>query len=391
MNKKLFLELLLVLSFTVGVAFFYFHTQKVIDYTSCKLCDAHDYIKVYNYFKGDSSEYKVPFPISGRILVPFIGSLLPFDVITSFQLINFIFLLLSVTVIYVLWRKLNFSFYLIGIGLFWLLFHWVGIVRFNQYDPIGVDLPVYFFHTLVLFVFLSKNYKWLWVLGPVAVLQKESITAFILLLFIYLMIVAFIRKEKIYINIDVLIALILCIVVKTVCSYYYPAIRPDQGSLKSALFWARQSLLDPMRIPRWFVAIFFAFGFLILLCFKKIKREHICNELGGFLFLTTLAALILGLIGGFDNTRITYLGFPFIMTFILWVLKDAGLYSVAASFLLSIPFMMLLTNLGSPQDSSWGAEYIDWGNLAGWGIYIVGGGFVLDRLDFFKKIIFNQK
>ena len=387
MNKKLFLELLLVLSFTVGVAFFYFHTQKTIDYTSCKLCDAHEYTKLYNYLKGYSSDYKINFPFSGRPLVPLLASFFPFDIVTNFEIVNFIFSLLGVSAIYLLWRKLNFPFYLIGIGLFWLLFHWVGMIRFNLADPVTVDLPVYLFHTLLLFIFLTKGYRWLWILGPVATLQKESMIAFITFLFLYLIVLNLIKKEKKEFNVDVLIALVLCVLVKSTYNYFYPAIKPYQGSLRTVLLIIMECIQDPMRFSRWFVAIFMAFGFLLFLSFKKVEQKHVYDEKGGFLLLTTLVALLLGLFGGGDHTRIIFLGFPFIMTFILWVLKDVDPFSVVTSFLLSIPFMMLLNN-----EASWeGPEFIDIGRVAGWGVYIVGGGFVLDRVDFFKKTIFNQK
>jgi len=385
MNKRIFLELFLVLLITAGAAVFYFHSQQVIDYDSCKLCDAHNYAKIYDYFKGYSSYYKVNFPFSGRPFVPMLASVFPYDIVTNFELVNFIFFPLIVTVIYLLWRKLNFPIYLIGIGLFWLLFHWVGLIRFNQADPIAVDVPVYFFHTLFIFVFLSKKYKWLWVLGPVAVLQKELIIVYVLFLFIYLIVLNLARKEKKYVNIDVLIALVLCIVIKSVYGYFFPAIRPDHGSIRTVLSLIIECLKYPMRFPSWFVAVFMAFGFLILLCFKKIKQKHIYDELGGFLFLTTLVAILLGLIGGGDHTRIIFLGFPFIMTFILWVLKDVDPFSVVITLIASIPFMMLFTN-----NLSWeGPEYIDIGRVAGWGIYIIGGGFVLDRIEYFKKFIFT--
>src|SRR6185437_8372743 len=264
MSKRIFLELLAVVLFTSAVVYFYFHRIAVMDYDNCPMCDAHSYTQLYNYFKGNEPGYKVSFPFSGRPVIPLLAALLPYDIISNFNIVNFVFLLASVTVIYLLWKRLNIPFYLIAVGVFWLLFHWVGIIRNNISDPITVDVPVYLFHTLVVFIFLSKKYKWLWLLCPIVVLQKEVITAFILILLMYESGFFWVVKKKLYFNWDVFIALIICIVVKQTYTYFYPAIRPDHNSVRTAMIAVIECLSEPMRMAHWMVAVFVAFGALII-------------------------------------------------------------------------------------------------------------------------------
>jgi hypothetical protein len=69
-------------------------------------------------------------------------------------------------------------------GFFWLLIHWIGIIRHNIFDPITVDVPLYFFQAILLIILLiiilQRRYLWLIILGPLATIQKESFPALLI-------------------------------------------------------------------------------------------------------------------------------------------------------------------------------------------------------------------
>ena len=141
--------LLLLIIIAVALFLFYLKLQPQLSHTYSSLFDANKYLKVYNFFKGEKILYEVPFPVNSRILVPWLASWLPFEDPTKcFLIINFIGIILSIITIYLLWTSLGVSQEFIFTGFFWLLVHWVGIIRLNIFDPITVDVYLYLFQNL---------------------------------------------------------------------------------------------------------------------------------------------------------------------------------------------------------------------------------------------------
>jgi len=350
--------LFIVLIIGIGLFFLYLRIQPHLTYSFSSLFDGSKYIKVYDYFAQTTDDYNVIFPINTRILAPYISSLLPFDdPIKNFNSLNIIFALLSILAIYILWQHLKISSGHIMTGFFWLLIHWVGIIRHNIFDPITVDVPLYFFQTLLLIIILKRQYFWLILLGPLATIQKES---FPVLLIVALLVSLFedYREKSNYKNSMIIgLSLVMSIAAKTIVAYYFPPSDPGKNSIIVILFHMKETLVNPFRFIRWIVAVFTAYGpLLILAIWASIKCKTMLKGNRYIIFLS-LTYLFLSHLAGGDMTRIAFLGFPFIMTWILIKLENTGGFMFKAAFIAGIPLLKILGTMPDPAILGWDKFY----------------------------------
>ena len=152
MKKCNYIYLIVILLITFGAFSYYQASQPIVDYEKCTLCDGNKYSSIFNYFEDNAEEYNVKYPFHSRILVPYLATLLSGSLTDNFQILNLLFSLISVVIIFLIWKKLNIPITLISIGMFWLIFHWTGMIRLNAFDPITVDVPLYLFHGLLLLI-----------------------------------------------------------------------------------------------------------------------------------------------------------------------------------------------------------------------------------------------
>jgi len=346
--------LFLLILICIGLFFLYLKIQPALTYTYSPLFDGNKYLQVYQYFQDQTDQYKVIFPINTRILVPFLSAQLPFrEPANNFLLFNIIFTLLSVTIIYFLWRHLGITTGHIMTGFFWLFIHWVGIIRYNIFDPITVDVPLYLFQSLLLFIILKKKYIWLIFLGPVATIQKESFPALLIVILLITIFEDYLYKSKYRDSAIIALAIVLSYSVKAIVNYYFPPIDPGKNSVIVILFHLKETILNPFRLVRWVVALFTSYGPLLMLAiWVSIKSKTIIQGNRYILFLS-LTYLFLSLFGGGDMTRIAFLGFPFIMTWILLKLKDTKGFLFKAAFIASIPLLKLFGTLPDPAVFGW--------------------------------------
>lgn len=376
MNKGRIAVLFFLLVSTIGAFLIYYFIQPVVTYSDCTLCDGNHYLAMYHYFKGNLSHYQEAFPYYSRIVVPVLASLIPWkDALLSFQLINLIFSILSVITIYYLWKKLEIPAYLIFIGLFWFLFHWTGLIRLNAFDPYTVDVPTYFFQALFIWIFLTRKFRLLWILGPVAILQRESITVLLIVLLIFSFVHNKIQQKEENIPLStIIIALVLSIAVKYLFTLKFPPVDTDKSSVRLVLFYIREILIDPLKIVRWMVGIFMAYGALLLLALQNVRKNYFSSSFMNFIAIMSLTYILLALIAGVDNTRIAFLGFPFVMTWILFVLKEVSWKLISIALLCSGILMKLASSIPDQGKdfsafASWYPEFAEIGVVAGWGIY----------------------
>jgi hypothetical protein len=342
-----------------GLFFFYLKIQPQLNHDFSALFDANKYLDVYQYFKRESPAYEVAFPVNTRILVPWMASWMPFDnPINNFLLVNYFFMILSVLAIYHLWVRLGLSHGYILTGFFWLLLHWLGIIRLNIFDPITVDVPLFLLQTLLILIIIQKRFIWLLVLAPLATLQKESFVGLIVITFITAVYISwknngFKRSEMILL----FLAMLFSIVTKEIANEYFPPQDPGKNSLLILLFHARESILNPFRLVRWLIGIFTAYGPLLILAvwFKVIhKKAGAGNE---FLVMLSLTYLGFSLLGGGDFARLGFLGFPFIMSWILISLKNIRGFLFMIAFIMGLPLMRLFRNIPDPAVSGWDRFY----------------------------------
>jgi len=380
MNKDRIAEIFFLLSITTAVFLLYFFIQPVATYEGCKLCDAHQYRSMFDFFEGELLFKRAEFPYYSRIFVPLLASLLPGnDALFSFQMINLLFSVASVIAIYLLWKKLNIPLYLILIGLFWLLFHWTGIIRLNSLDAITVDVPTYLIQALFIFIVLKRRFNFLYILGPVGVLQRESMLVLLLVLLVFAFMHNYLFKEEEKFPVMTILAvLILTIFIKYLYTSVFPPDEPGKNSVRLVLFYIREVLYDPFKLVRWIVGVFMAFGaFLILAIQRADYKKDTTSSFMLFLSLMTLTYISLGVIAGGDSTRIVFLGFPFIMTWILLQLKHISRILTAIALLMSTILMKLVSIIPDPGKdfysfAQWYPEFAEPGVVWGWGIYFAG-------------------
>ena len=333
----------------IGILAFFFYRsyQPHLTYTLAEQFDGNDYAQAYAYFTGLEKEYQVPPPFHQRILVPWIASWFNSSVINDFQVVNLIFTILSIWVTFLLWRRLGFEFKWMIFGFIWLIFHWTGMIRLNAFDPITVDVPLYFFQALFLWILLARKFKWLLVLAPLATMQKESFIGLMVILCLY----AFWQNRKEqddYFDIKIIvISTVLAIATKIGIELFFTPSYEGRGALIMLAYQAKQILFDPFKLVRWFAAISMAFGPIAWLAMRNYKKHFYFDNKRNLLALLTLVSFGFGLLAGGDTTRIIYLGFPFIMSFAINELQSSNL-SPKGIALASLPLMMLPFTIPNP-------------------------------------------
>lgn len=358
--------LFLFLLITAGAFFFYQEIQSPLTYAFAEQFDGNDYEGIYNSFTNNTDSPLVSFPFNSRILVPFLASKIGTgDIIKDFSIVNLLFSLAAVFVLFNLWRDLGFELKWFFFGFFWLLFHWTGMIRLNAFDPITVDLPLYLFQALFLWIIIKRKFGWLLLLGPVATLQKESFIAILLILLIYGWYHN--RKEDDgYFDLKILItALLLSMGVKQLANFYFPPLESGRGAIITILYHIREMVYHPFKILRWLAAFFVAFGpFLIATLFELRKRRYYDNRRNMIIIFSVLYALF-GIFAGGDMTRIIYLGFPFIMTLVITELKEISTKEFWVLTFLSLPLMFLTYSIPNPafEWESWQAWYPEFASI----------------------------
>jgi hypothetical protein len=373
-KTSLLIELIILQVITTGVFYAYYLLQPVVEYGQCVRCDGNQYLQIYQYFQGEIDTTTLNYPFQNRPFVPFLASLLPFDALPSFRIINFIFSLLAVNSLYFLWKKLEITLVWRCLGVFWLLFHWIGLIRLNTYDCLTVDVPLYFFQTLLIWIFLTKRFDWLWLLTPIATLQKES---FLALLIVSIFVGLFNQEEanktsKLKIIVG---STVLGILANWASNYFLPATNPANNFLYTIWLHIYILLSNPFRFLQWLTAIFIAFGVFGFGWFRWKNLVLLRNQpLYDYMSVWGLTYLLFGLLAGGDSTRIVFLGFPFLMTLLLWLWQKEAWWKGAIAFLLSLPILHLINRMPDQTKnwdafSAWYPEFAEAGILGLWAIY----------------------
>ena len=341
---------LIVFLFVITAVFFFYQEQQpTLTYHFAEDFDGNDYEHIYNYFTGTENEYAVPFPFHQRVLVPFLAAQIDSgDIIRDFQWINFFFTLLAVAVTFYLWRTLGFDLKWIWFGFIWLILHWSGLIRLNAFDPITVDIPLYSFQSLLLLILIKRKFINLLWLAPLATSQKESFIGVMIVLYIYAW--WYNRKsQEGFFNLSyLLVALILSLATQYAINQFFPSSSEGKSALITIAYHAKELFLNPFDLIRWLAAIGMAFGPAIWLAFYHYSKTYRFDNTRNLLLLFTLLTLAYGILAGGDMTRIVFLGFPFVMTWIIFELKEMSSESVVWIQVLSLPLFMLHDHIPDP-------------------------------------------
>ena len=333
----------------IGILAFFFYRsyQPHLTYTLAEQFDGNDYAQAYAYITGLEKEYQVAPPFHQRILIPWMASRLNNNMISDFQAINLVFTILSIWMTFLLWRRLGFEFKWMLFGFIWLIFHWTGLIRLNAFDPITVDVALYFFQALFLWVLLERKFKWLLWLAPLATSQKESFISFMVILSIYAIWQNRKEQDK-YFDIKViLVSTTLAIATKIGIEQIFTPSYEGRGAFIMIAYQAKQILLNPFKLVRWTAAGSMAFGPLLLLAIQKYQQHFYWDNKRNLLALFTVISLGHGLLAGGDTTRIIFLGFPFIMSFAIREIQASNLRLEWVA-IASLPLMMLPFTIPNP-------------------------------------------
>ena len=316
---KIYIYLLI---FGLAIASLYHQLQPANDYKISSLADANEYEKIYDYFKGDRANYAVRFGIHNRIAIPFLASLLPGTKIAdNFFIINSIFALLSLMLLYYVMSMFRIDTSIIIGALIYFSLHWVGPFRQNAIDPINADMNVYFFELVFLLLLIKQKYLLLLILSPFAIASKEIFLAILVVFFVISILWRFLFKYKTISIPWVSGILIIGIITKLVLNYFYPSVSPGRNSIIVMAFHVREMLYNPDHLVRWVLSFFAAFGAFLFLFFKKPVKISLPNSDELLVHFLSLAVLALSVLGGMDYTRLIFLGFPYIIISIVKIGK----------------------------------------------------------------------
>ncbi|WP_420387826.1 hypothetical protein [Roseivirga sp.] len=377
--------LLIFLGITLASFFYYQQNQDHLTYDLAPSFDGNDYRNGYDYFVGYRNDYQVPPPFHQRILVPWLASVVSGEIIQAFHWLNLVFSIAAVIILFLLWRRLGFELKWFWAGFIWLIFHWTGMIRLNAFDPITVDLPTFAFQALFLWLVLERRFIHLLWLAPLATLQKESFMALPIILLVY---GAWHNKktQEGYYKLPLIgLAVLLAIMAQIAASHYFPPAESGKNAIITIAYHAREALTHPFELVRWLAAMSMAFGPALWLAIHHYGKTNRYDNTRNLLVIYTALYLSFGLLAGGDMTRIIFLGFPFVASWIMLELQETGTKRLLLIGLLSLPLTFIWKHIPDPAWQwevweSWYPEFMGWETV----LIVLGfslfGAFVIKKL-----------
>lgn len=388
-----------------AAALYFFQQQPTVSYQDCDLCDGNQYLPAYQYFRGEVESYQVNFPYHSRILIPLLAAQFPFEnPIHNFECLNLIISFLTINLLLWFWQQLPFSTLWRNWGLFWLIFHWVGILRLNLLDSLTVDVGVYFFEVILLLLLYFRKYTWLLLITPLATLEKESFLALMVVLTVFTAVYEYFQSKKISkFILPFALALVLGLLSKGIAEIYFTGMNAEgKNSIATLLFHSKNMVLEPLSFVRWLLAFLTGYGIISLLLFlpKNVKYyldllQKVENPKAQFwlfsLLILNFSGILLGITGGREMTRIQFLAYPIVMTFLLYFTPKLPLSQSIFIILSSLPLMRLLQAIPDAiifwrTQGNWYPDFMPLGEMTFWGVYF---GFCWIVLKLLSKLYQN--
>ncbi len=272
------------------VFIFSYQLTELPSYEKIPLMDGNQYLKMLNYFRHHELDYNIKFPFNGRILYIWIASLFPssIEAVKTFVLLNYFFGLTTLFLLFYTWNKLSIPTVLSLFLLFYLMFHWTGIIRQYMIDPVGVDIPYLFCLTVLMYLLLFNKYDYLFILIAIGTAVKEAILPFVILLLIIKIIhkkVIFLEERKMkfnFHNIDkdikkIFLALVVGLFCKTILNFYFPTYQTGRGisSIGVLLHCVLRIVREPFHLLDWLTGIVLFFGVFLFPVLKGLTEKKI--------------------------------------------------------------------------------------------------------------------
>ncbi len=269
--------------------------------------DAYQYILITEYFRGKSTIDLIQKPYSDRPLVPIIASILPFDPMTSINILNFLFMLASLYFIYKTISLLGFSEYLLLIGCLLFIFSFPTF----YYGVIGnIDPAVIFLLSLGLFLLLLNKWHFLvsiFLLGPFI---KESVVILIPVCFYYTWVKRNISKIPLY----------WCVAYSIVFITFY-FVSKNIIQLPDDSFWfpSVKVVVSNLLRPRTFLSFFLSFGIpglLSVIAIYQLLKNDSSDSLKKYMpmivgLVCSILLSIYAVLSAYSDGRFIWLSYPF--------------------------------------------------------------------------------
>lgn len=308
--------------------------------------DAHQYARAYEYFSGAIQQWQVSFPFHARILVPWLASLMPFgSIVTDFVWLNGFFVVSTVALLGWYWAKLQIRSELAVMGLFWLLFHWKGLIRMYLPDPVTGDVAGYFLQVLWL-VAIMQRWSWgvLWMIALGGALQKESFLVVVGVTALWSWKGESMARWR-YVG-----AFMVAVAAHWWADSTFAPIAQDWRNhpVVTVLRGFKRYAIQPdlfVRLPTSWLMAFGGFWLPVICYLLSVIRYSLAvirypgRSYSSFFTLHSLVWLLLSVVGGGDTTRILFNGMPFVLTFLLLGFQQQPRWASWYAIFASLPLM----------------------------------------------------
>ncbi len=252
---------------------------------SQSLGDAEFYLEFMDFFKGRLEKSDLLEPFSFRPLLPLLAAQLPFDNMTSINVLNLLLMIGTFLFLSLIFKQLSITphLQLIGLGLFTISF------PVYYYATIGyVDTIVVFSSAVIYYLLVSGKTIWIPLVFAISLFGKETIVVVIAVVFAEQLVQKKVRAAFIFLLINSMIFIAVNLAIR--------------GYFSSHFFWAislKEFFHNCLRIHAW-VSLVLSFGipgFLGLYIAVKItlKRDY-----------SQLKKIFPALIGIFGNWTIVF-------------------------------------------------------------------------------------
>ena len=236
---------------------------------------------------------------------------------------------------------------------FWLFLHQYGPIRFYNFWPTSVDVPAYLFNTVLIYIVLKNQYKWLLLVAPVAALQHETFMVFTLVLLFYKISSFYFFGNRSSKNKSALIFIGSSCVLMFIAMSLPSLINPQgQGHSFIRIISNLTQILGERYILGTIPLVmvhFFCYAGLLLLALLNFNQSYRNLEWLNVLILFVGINFCMGVIGGPSN-RSAFMIYPYMMTLILFTLNGLHPLLVAASLILSLPLMRIFVDFPFVSD-----------------------------------------
>ena len=353
--------------------------------------DSESYVATYNFYKHGILGY-AGVGHSGRLLPPFLASLVPVDnVLNAFKVVNVIFINLGVIALFKLWKELQIKPFLIWTAFLWLFLHQYGIIRYSNFWPTNVYVPAFVFCTLLVYIVFKNRYKWLLLVCPLGTLTQDSILIFTLAVLGCKLVAYYLSSDKPEDDKKALKWILGSIVITILASKFFKSFLyvPEPGFLiHEAQAFISQYLGAHSMIWVFVVICSFlnAYGAFLILLAQNIHSSYRNNSFYNLLILFSIINVAFCIVT-VTNQRI-FMGFPFIMTLTLLSINSLSPSLIGIGFLLSLPLTKVAVDYPFGEDPSPYFQDFSPGAMSMYGICMI---LLYHFLSFLRKIKIEDK